>query len=73
MAKQVFELRGRVCNLCGKELDIFDTQENFTIHKRIGYGSVHDGEQVHLRLCCDCFDRLVDECVVSPVKGEFEE
>ena len=46
----------QVCNLCGKELDFFDRQENFTIHTRIGYGSVHDG------------DKVVAMCTVSPIE-----
>lgn len=58
----------QVCNLCGKELDFFDRQENFTIHTRIGYGSVHDGDKVHLQFCCDCFDKVVAMCAVSPIE-----
>ncbi len=57
-----------VCNLCGKELDLFDRQQQFTIHKRVQYGSRHDGENVRLNLCCDCFDLLVSNCRVSPVQ-----
>lgn len=59
---------GRVCNHCGKELDFFDRQEDFSIHKQIGYGSIHDGDIVCMRLCCDCFDKLIDECCVSPIE-----
>lgn len=58
----------QVCNLCGKELDFFDRQENFTIHTRIGYGSIHDGDKVHLQFCCDCFDKVVAMCTVSPIE-----
>lgn len=62
----------KICNHCGKELDIFDCQEDFTIHKQqIGYGSIHDGDNVHLQLCCDCFDKLVDDCRVNPI-GSIE-
>ena len=57
-----------ICNHCGKELDFFDLQNDFSIHKRIGYGSVHDGDYVHMRLCSDCFDKLVEECEVSPIE-----
>ena len=57
-----------ICNHCGKELDFFDLQNDFSIHKRIGYGSVHDGDDVHMRLCSDCFDLLVEECEVSPIE-----
>ena len=38
------------------------------MHRHIGYGSVHDGDIVNLHLCCDCFDKIVDECKVSPVE-----
>lgn len=57
-----------ICNHCGKELDFFDLQNDFSIHKRIGYGSVHDGDDAHMRLCSDCFDKLVEECEVSPIE-----
>ena len=61
-------MKKEVCNYCGKELDIFDKQENFVIHnQQIGYGSVHDGDSAYLRLCCDCFDKLVSECKVNPI------
>ena len=59
----------RVCNYCGKELDLFDLQEDFSIHRQhIGYGSIHDGDNVDLQLCCDCFDKLVSECNVSQLR-----
>lgn len=52
----------QVCNLCGKELDFFERQENFTIHARICYGSVHAGDK------CDCFDKVIAICTVSPIE-----
>ncbi len=58
----------RVCNRCGKDLDLFDSQQDFTIHRQIGYGSIYDGDAVTLRLCSKCFDDLVDECVVCPIR-----
>lgn len=58
----------RVCNRCGKALDIFDLQQDFTIHKQVQYGSMHDGCYADYHLCCDCFDRTVGECKVSPIK-----
>lgn len=57
------------CNFCGKEMDEFDELSDFTIAKKIGYGSVHDGETVDLRLCCACFDRVTHACVISPFVG----
>lgn len=56
------------CNRCGHPLDFWDLQEDLSIHKeKLGYGTKHDGDSVHLRLCCACFDKFVDECVVNPV------
>lgn len=65
--------QGLCCNVCGKELDLFDIQEDFSICKaRIGYGSAYDGDAVALRMCCGCFDRLVSGCALSPVVEESE-
>lgn len=60
---------GNVCNICGGKLDFFDRQEDYTIHKNIGYGSIYDGETVDLHICCSCFDKIVSECKISPVLG----
>lgn len=59
---------GKVCNRCGKELDFWDVQEDFTIHRHVGYGSIYDGEVVNLQLCGDCFDEIVSECKISPIE-----
>lgn len=56
------------CNLCGKELNIFDTIENYSITKKIGYGSIHDGESLDLHICCECMDAIISQCVVDPVE-----
>lgn len=63
----------KVCNRCGKELDFFDLQQDFTIHKTIGYGSIYDGDSVHYQLCCDCFDKTAEECAVFPIIEEGEQ
>jgi len=57
----------RVCNYCGKELDLFDLQEDFSIHRQ------HIGYNVDLQLCCDCFDKIVSECNVSPIEEVDDE
>lgn len=62
----------KICNYCGKELDLFDQQQDFIIHTQIGYGSIHDGDRVHCQLCCDCFDKLVGECKISPIVEEVQ-
>ncbi len=62
----------KFCNCCGKEFDIFDEQQDFTIHKRIQYGSSYDGCVINLQLCCDCFDKIVKRCVIAPIVEESE-
>lgn len=66
-------MRKRVCNMCGKDFDIFDEQEDFSMYRNIGYGSKYDEQKIELDLCCDCFDKLVDEyimpnCKISPIE-----
>lgn len=60
----------RVCNGCGKELDFWDEQQDFSIHKQIGYGSFYDGDYIDLQVCCDCMDRIIEKCAVSPIEVE---
>ena len=56
------------CNLCGKEMDFWDVQEEFSIQSYyIGYGSKHDGDALELDLCCDCMDDLIDRCKINPI------
>ena len=55
------------CNKCGKEMNIWDRQEKFSIHSICGYGTKYDGSEIQLNLCCDCMEELIDICVVSPV------
>lgn len=62
-------LQGDTCNHCGKKLDLFDQQNRFLINTDVGYGSTYDTGLVYLRLCNDCFDKLADECVISPLIG----
>jgi hypothetical protein len=62
----------RICNFCGKEMDMWDAQQRFTICGRIGYGSIHDGDFVCLHLCCNCFDVLVSNCEISPIREETD-
>ena len=55
------------CNKCGKEFDIWDLQEDFTIYRHLGYGTKYDGAKLELDLCCDCMEKLIDKCVISPI------
>lgn len=57
----------RYCNICGSKMDFWDIQEDNTIHKTIGYGSKYDEEEIELHFCCDCMDKIIDRCVISPL------
>lgn len=57
-----------ICNKCGKKFDMWDTQEDFSIYRHCGYGSQYDGSELELDLCCDCMDKLIAECAISPIK-----
>lgn len=65
MAKEFY------CNKCGKKLDMWDIQEDFSMQRSLGYGSKYDGSDFDIDLCCGCMDELIDEmiekCVISPV------
>lgn len=56
-----------VCNKCGKMFDLWDTQEDFSIERVLGYGTKYDGDKMNIHLCCECMEKLVDECIVSPI------
>lgn len=38
--------------------------------KRLGYGTKNDGDILDLHLCCQCMDKLVDECDISPIEED---
>ena len=57
-----------ICNVCGKEFNMWDNQEGFGFDYRVGYGSKHDGENLKCDLCCDCFDKLLDEYLIPKCK-----
>ena len=59
-----------VCNLCGKRFDRKDVRQNFTIKSVVGPGSDYEGSRVIMRMCCDCFDRILEGCEVSPIEQE---
>ena len=52
---------------------MWDEQEDFSISRNVGYGSKFDGETIRLDMCCDCFDKLMEElipkCAIPPVKA----
>ena len=49
-----------ICSMCEKELDEFDLQEKFSFKRYIGYGSKYDMNILDVKLCCDCFDKLLE-------------
>ena len=49
-----------ICSMCSNKLDEFDLQENFSFKRYIGYGSKYDMNIFEARLCCDCFDKILD-------------
>ena len=61
--------------MCGEDFDKLDETEKFRIHHKVGYGSIHDGDEIDLDLCCRCFDELLDciipKCTVNPMKGGY--
>ena len=60
----------KVCNMCGKILDRWDEQEDFSIEKKLGYGTSYDGEELSLHLCCDCMEEIINNCHVNPIVNE---
>lgn len=52
-------MKRKKCTMCGKKFDIQDKYADLHFKKKIGYGSVHDGEVLELNLCCKCFDDVV--------------
>lgn len=56
------------CNKCGKQFDLWDFQEDFSISRTLGYGTKYDGSQLDMHLCCDCMTELIDACKISPIK-----
>lgn len=56
-----------ICNRCGSKLDIWDTQENFSLWRSLGYGTKYDGDTLKLKLCCKCMEEIIDSCLISPI------
>ncbi len=69
-------MQKQICNVCGKEFDMWDKQEQFGFEYYVGYGSKHDGEHIQADICCDCFDALmadfIPRCKINPVVGEYD-
>ena len=54
------------CNMCGNE--IRDEPIALLVDKMIGYGSKYDLEWLHMRMCADCMDKMIDSCKINPVE-----
>lgn len=57
----------KYCNCCGKKLDFWDIQEDYSIHRRFGYGSKHDMDKLDIQFCIDCFEKIIENCKISPI------
>lgn len=64
--------RPKRCSFCGYPLSIIDLNQNFTMHRRLGYGTKYDGDALELRLCCTCMEAIIDACAVSPVRPFYQ-
>lgn len=64
------------CNMCGREIYMWDEDNGFSIDTRFGYGSKRDGEKIQLDLCCNCMDKVADyviqKCKINPIAEEWE-
>lgn len=58
----------KICNKCGKKLNLWDIQQKFFIYTVAQYGSKYDGDEIELDLCCDCMDELIKSCKISPIE-----
>ena len=64
------------CNMCGRKIifgEKHDKEDYLLIRKEWGYFSRKDGKRYTIRMCEECFDRFVDDCVVSPEIGDVTE
>ena len=64
----------RKCTMCDNFLDEYDLQQPFEFDHVVGYGSVHDLTHFGIRLCNDCFDKVMafvlPRCKRNPVINE---
>ena len=52
-----------VCTMCGNKLDDCDLDANFHFQRYIGFGSTYDLSIFEARLCCKCYDKILDTIV----------
>ena len=57
------------CNMCGRKIKKkkkHDKEDYVLIQKEWGYFSDKDGKKYTLRMCENCYDKLVAACVIPP-------
>lgn len=59
--------KSTTCNVCGKTFDLWDELGDFGCKTELGYGSKYDGMKLELDICCECMDKLIDNCKISPL------
>ena len=52
-----------ICTMCGNELDDVDLDADFNYQQYVGFGSKYDLTIFEARLCCRCFDKILDTIV----------
>lgn len=61
----------KTCNMCGKQFNYWDYNDDYSIYLPLGFGSQHDTDTLDVSLCCDCCDKVVDyfvaNCKISPL------
>lgn len=62
----------RHCNMCGNKLDLWDMQEDFSIRRKLGYGTKYDEDILDFQICCDCMEMLIDKCAIFPIETGIE-
>ena len=56
-------MNDNICNICDEPISNAELQENLLIDRCLGYGSIYDEERHKIRLCHECFDDLIKNCI----------
>ena len=51
------------CDICGKKFTEEDENEGYGIYQECCYGSKYDGSFIHIDMCTECFDKLIDNAL----------
>ena len=53
------------------QFNAYDEEEKFGLHySNVGYGSRYDGCHIDIDMCCDCFDKMMEEYIEPKLKFE---